>query len=146
MLHGRFAPRGVVVSQPILRVCRRGDGTWSLQGLIADPWPGPMIKNPPPIVIHNGTIELAGDVDEDDAAADFRVPASWPARARAVNRDAEVVRAEGSSPRESTTGKSQGPEPARSALNRGVAILRDVSLKIEAAEAGRLRFEGSSSR
>ena len=47
VLHGRFAPREVVVSQPTLRLCQRSDGTWNIQGLIADPWPGPTIKNPP---------------------------------------------------------------------------------------------------
>ena len=63
LVHGKFEPREVIVSQPTLRLCRRRDGTWNLQGLIADPWPGPVIKNPPPIVIRNGTVELFG-VDE----------------------------------------------------------------------------------
>ena len=39
---------------------------------------------------------------------------------------------------------SKGPAPAGPALDHGVAILRDVSLKIEAAEGGRLRFEGTA--
>ena len=63
LFHGQFEPREVIVSQPTLRLCRGRDGTWNLQGLIAEPWPGPVIKNPPPIVIRNGTVELIG-IDE----------------------------------------------------------------------------------
>ena len=55
-------PREVVVTHPTLRLCRRQDGTWNLQGLLADPWPGPKLVNPPPITIQNGTVELC---DED---------------------------------------------------------------------------------
>src|SRR5208282_1779914 len=111
VLHGRFAPREVVVSQPTLRICRRNDGTWNLQGLIADPWPGPMIENPPPIVIRNGTIELVCDLDgEDDAAI-----AEGPTTVRqGIAQEAA---------RQSTPSKSPSPEPARSLLNQGVAIL-----------------------
>src|SRR4051812_32322562 len=32
---GKFEPTEVVVAQPTLRVCRRADGTWNLQGLLA---------------------------------------------------------------------------------------------------------------
>src|SRR5208337_629161 len=168
VLYGRFAPREVVVSQPTLRLCRRSDGTWNIQGLIADPWPGPTIENPPPIVIRNGTIELVGDVDAEDDAVGLPVPTLRLARGREHDPDGEVVRARDSTPRpqgdaaiaealpavrqgiatqtarESTPTKSQGPGPAGSLLNQGVAILRDVSLRIEAGEGGRLRFEGSA--
>ena len=37
--HGRFVPREVIVAQPKLRLARRKDGSWNLQGLLADPWP-----------------------------------------------------------------------------------------------------------
>jgi len=168
VLHGKFVPREVVVSQPTLRICRRSDGTWNLQGLIADPWPGPTIKNPPPIVIHNGTIELVGDMDPEDDAAGLPVPALRLARVRGFDRDNQVVRARGSTPRPredaaiaaappavrqygtaqtprvSTPTKSQSSVPAGSSPNLGVAILRDVSLRIEAGEGGRLRFEGTA--
>src|SRR5262245_16753157 len=60
MLKRRFVPREVVVALPTLRLRRRKDGTWNLQGLLADPWPGPMLKTPP-ILIRNGTIELADE-------------------------------------------------------------------------------------
>jgi hypothetical protein len=58
MLKGRFVPREVVVAQPTLRLHRRKDGTWNVQGLLADPWPGPPVKETPPILIQNGTVEL----------------------------------------------------------------------------------------
>ena len=62
MLKGKFEPREVVIAQPTLRLKQRKDGTWNLQGLLADPWPGPMMKTPP-IRIQNGKIELIdGDV------------------------------------------------------------------------------------
>src|SRR5271166_3103211 len=96
VLHGRFAPREVVVSQPTLRLCQRSDGTWNIQGLIANPWPGPTIKNPPPIVIRNGTIELVGDMDAEDDAGVLPVSPLRLARVRGLDRDNEVVRARGS--------------------------------------------------
>ena len=47
----------MVVSQPTLRLRQRRDGTWNLDGLLADPWPGPWIDTPP-ITIKNATLEL----------------------------------------------------------------------------------------
>ncbi|MDR3635954.1 MAG: hypothetical protein P4L84_19285, partial [Isosphaeraceae bacterium] len=58
MLKGHFEPREVILAQPTLRLCRRRDGTWNFQGLLADPWPVPRVKETPPVVIQNGTIEL----------------------------------------------------------------------------------------
>jgi hypothetical protein len=57
-MEGRFAPTQIDVAQPVLRVFRRKDGTWNLQRLLADPWPGPRLKTPP-VLIQNGTVELA---------------------------------------------------------------------------------------
>ncbi len=57
---GRLEVRDVVVSQPTLRLRRRRDGTWNLDGLLADPWPGPWIETPP-ITIQNATLELIPD-------------------------------------------------------------------------------------
>jgi hypothetical protein len=57
LLEGKFLLREVVVAQPELRLRRRKDGTWNLQGLMADPWPGPPMQTPP-ILIQNGTLEL----------------------------------------------------------------------------------------
>jgi len=61
MLKGRFEPSEVVVAQPTLRLRRRADGSWNLQGLLASPWPGPMSKTPP-VQIVNGTVELSDGV------------------------------------------------------------------------------------
>jgi hypothetical protein len=65
MFKGRFVPREVVVAQPTLRLRRRKDGTWNFQGLLADPWPGPPLKETPPVLIQNGTVEL---VEGDDSS------------------------------------------------------------------------------
>lgn len=65
MVDGRFEPTEVAVSQPTLRLIRRKDGSWNLDGLLADPWPGPPM-NTPPIQILNGTVEL---YDADDPTA-----------------------------------------------------------------------------
>ncbi len=59
LLKGHFEPQEVVVSYPTLRLCRRRDGSWNLQGFLADPWPAPPLKQAPPVTIQNGSIELA---------------------------------------------------------------------------------------
>ena len=51
LLRGELDVREVDVVQPTLRLCQRPDGTWNLQGLLADPWPGPWLDKTPPIVI-----------------------------------------------------------------------------------------------
>jgi hypothetical protein len=112
VLHGRVEPREVAIFHPTLRICRRRDGTWNLQGLIADPWPAPVIKNTPPIIITNGTLELIGVDDAETGLTTAKAP---------------IV-----------------AEPAGGPPIPGVAILRDVTLRIEADESGRLRFEGSA--
>ena len=66
LLKGKFVPREVVVAQPTLRLRRRKNGTWNLQGLFADPLPGPPLKETPPLFVQNGTIEL---VESDGASA-----------------------------------------------------------------------------
>lgn len=71
MLEGRFEPSEVVVAQPTLRLIRRADGTWNLQGLLASPWPGPVMKTPP-IQILNGTVELVEGLPNSPATAILR--------------------------------------------------------------------------
>ncbi|MBV8382865.1 MAG: hypothetical protein JOZ63_09670 [Planctomycetaceae bacterium] len=71
MLRRQFVPSEVVVAQPTLRLRRRKDGTWNLQGLLADPWPGPTVNATPPILIQNGTVELC-DGDARAAATVLR--------------------------------------------------------------------------
>ncbi|MBV8488797.1 MAG: hypothetical protein JO161_11005, partial [Planctomycetaceae bacterium] len=69
LLHGRFEPGAVIISQPTLRLCQQRDGRWNLQGLIADPWPAPAIENPPPIFIRNGTLQLIGSDGAEGGSA-----------------------------------------------------------------------------
>lgn len=69
MLKRQFVPREVVVAQPTLRLRRRKDGTWNIQGLLADPWPGPPMKGTPPILIQNGTVELSDPNSPEGATA-----------------------------------------------------------------------------
>lgn len=61
LLEGRFEAREVMVAQPILRICRRRDGTWNLQGLLADPLPVPDLLATPALVIEKGTVELCDE-------------------------------------------------------------------------------------
>ena len=80
LLNGRFEPSGVTIAQPTLTLCRRRDGTWNLQGLLADPWPGPAMKTPP-LQVLNGTVELC----------DGTVGATPRAVLRDVNIKAETI-------------------------------------------------------
>jgi hypothetical protein len=54
---GKFEPSKIIIGQPTLRLRAKKDGKWNVQGLLADPWPGPWIETPP-IQIRNGTVEL----------------------------------------------------------------------------------------
>lgn len=67
LLHGRLEPREVIVSYPRLRITRREDGTWNLQGLLADPWPAPPLPNEPVVMIRKGTVELVDDQGDEEA-------------------------------------------------------------------------------
>ena len=71
LLRGRFEPSTVVVTHPTLRLGQRLDGTWNLQGLLASPWPGPVMKNPP-VQILNGTVELSDGPPDAPALAILR--------------------------------------------------------------------------
>jgi hypothetical protein len=166
VLRGRFEPREVIISQPTLRLCRRSDRKWNFQTLLADPWPAPAIKNPPPIVIRNGKVELIG-VDESDAdSVSSTDPPPGVARVKGLARDLQVMRTRQAGSRSqgllpvpvsSLEGKEataqeaprefpaiKDTEAGGKQSDRGVAILRDVSLQIEAAGDGRLHFEGSA--
>ena len=119
LLHGRFQAREIDVSHPNLRLCRRKDGTWNLQGLLASPLPDMAIQDPPPVVIRNGTVELV-----DDEEGEPGVKLTGPAALRPV-----PVRA---------------PEAGTPEGRGGVAILRDVMLQVQAVEGGRFHFEGTA--
>ncbi len=57
LLWGKPAVREVLVAHPLLRIKRRNDGTWNLQGLLADPFPQTNLPKPV-VTISKGTIEL----------------------------------------------------------------------------------------
>ena len=154
LLHGRFQAREVDVSHPTLRLCRRKDGTWNLQGLLASPLPDMSIQDPPPIVIRNGTVELVGD-EESEAGVKLTGPTALrPVPVRRAGVDSEVVRARDAAAKP----RSPAADPAAAARPQtrapavpgvadgrgGAAILRDVMLRVEAAPGGRFHFEGSA--
>jgi hypothetical protein len=57
---GKFDPREIIVAHPVLRLTRRSDGSWNLQGLLADPWPhSPDMR--PVVRISKGTVELCAE-------------------------------------------------------------------------------------
>jgi hypothetical protein len=64
LLHGRFEPTEVSVSQPVLRITRRADGSLNLKGLLADPWPAPPLATDPVIRVKNGRVELIDESGE----------------------------------------------------------------------------------
>jgi hypothetical protein len=125
LLQGHFASGRIIIGHPTLRLKARNDGSWNLQGLLADPWPGPWIETPP-IQIRNGTLELYPR-EESNQASEASPPSSGGSLASAA--------VQGSS------------STARAAADLSPAILRDVSLKIEAgARPDRdLKFEGTAS-
>ena len=71
MIKGRFEPSEVIVAQPTLKLRRRKDGSWNLQGLLADPWPGPVMKTPP-VEIIKGTVELSDGASRASGSAILR--------------------------------------------------------------------------
>ena len=117
---------------PTLRLRRRRDGTWNLDGLLADPWPGPWIETPP-ITIQNATLELIPDENRRRHRA--ALAKSPMAASMVVSRR---VRREDSSPLAECDRRSE--------RNRSPAILRDVTLNIEAAgrRPENLKFEGTA--
>ncbi|CAN5735911.1 hypothetical protein BH23PLA1_BH23PLA1_32650 [soil metagenome] len=68
LLRGKAEPKQIILAQPTLRLARRQDGTWNLQGLIADPWPAPPLEDPPTVLIRNGTVLLDVEGQETPAA------------------------------------------------------------------------------
>jgi hypothetical protein len=58
LMDGKYRPREIEITHPTLSLCRRNDGSWNLQGLLADPWPAPPLETDPPLKIKNGTIRL----------------------------------------------------------------------------------------
>jgi hypothetical protein len=64
LAQGRFEPSEIALTQPVLRVRRRKDGTWNLQGLLADPWPAPPLTRLPTVLVKGGRLELIDDASD----------------------------------------------------------------------------------
>jgi hypothetical protein len=128
LIRGQLEVREVKVAQPSLRLRRRRDGTWNLQGFLADPWPGPWLDHTPPIIIEGGTLELIPD--EEPAAGAGSSGAASPAQLATAGSGPEADSPEAT------------PSPVKP--GDGAVILRDVSLKIEQADGSLFRFEGSA--
>jgi hypothetical protein len=126
LVRGDLEVREVVAAQPTLRLRRRRDGTWNLQGMLADPWPGPWLEATPPIIIENGTLELTPDEEVSDASAPAPVAAAW------------------ASSTTNTAVPSALPAKSEISAGRGAVILREVSLRIESAGGFLFKFEGSA--
>ena len=58
LFFGKAGTREVFIAQPRLRLRRRKDGSWNLQGLLANPWPKTKLPRPT-VTISRGAIELA---------------------------------------------------------------------------------------
>jgi hypothetical protein len=70
--HGRFIPTEVDVAQPTLRIKRRKDGTWNLQGLLAHPWPDKPLPVRPVVMIKGGIVELLTEGEDTTPAKVLR--------------------------------------------------------------------------
>jgi AsmA-like C-terminal region len=144
LFKGHLELTQIVVSHPTLKLCRRRDGTWNLQGLLADPWPGPWLEHSPPILIENGTLEL---VTDDDAPA----PAPAPGRsgpAQPAEGAIAQVSARGAGGAGLRTGGAPVPVSSASFIaarpGRAPVLLREVSIRIEQAAGFLYRFTGTA--
>ena len=143
LAQGRLEAREVVVSHPTLRLRHRRDGTWNLDGLLANPWPGPWIETPP-ITIQNATLELIPDEEPTSSAL---TPKESARTSQTLGAPVISVSGTGAEVGESRLPSPWiAPAPTRGAANRNTAILRDVSLNIKEAEGNpdALEFEGTA--
>ena len=145
LTEGVFEPREIIVGQPTLRLRARRDGTWNLQGLIADPWPGPWIETPP-INIRNGTLELYPC--EEPAPSSDRPPDDARGKLSSASQASPAARAGPENPPQVSLPRTSAvPSPnGHGAVDQSPAILRDVSLTIKPVPnaIGCLEFEGTA--
>ncbi len=126
LMRGQLDLHHVLVVQPSLRLCYRRDGSLNLKGLLAHPWPGPLLDKTPPIVIQDGTLELVPDEEglpEVGSAGD-------------ASGDPEE--------KSPDLPPTSGPSPSRPGGARGVVVLREVSIHIKQVGALLFVFEGSA--
>ncbi len=138
MAQGEIDLHEVHVSHPTLRLRRRRDGTWNIQGLLVYPWPGPWLERSPPILIQNGRVELSEEDAESPAESEKAAAASAAALIVGSGKGAGPT-AERASP---LAGLSPPQLPSRP--GRGPAILHDLTLKIEPAGKFLYTFEGTA--
>ena len=146
LAEGKFEPSKIIIGQPTLRLRAKKDGTWNVQGLLADPWPGPWIETPP-IQIRNGTVELypydePSSTSERPPSSPARTPLSPAAQVHSAGLDSSAALQSPRSP-----GAETSSAMARSLAGHSPAILRDVTLNIKSSAKGQrdLIFEGSAS-
>jgi hypothetical protein len=138
MARGEIELREVQVSHPTLRLRRRRDGTWNIQGLLASPWPGPWLDHSPPISIRNGRVELIADEEPllDSSSVDQGPFTALASR----SKEAPASKAE-----DATLLPSLLPrEPKSRSGSASKAILHDVTLTIEPIAKFLYAFEGTA--
>ena len=128
LFRGKIDMREIDVALPTLRLVERRDGTWNVQGLLADPWPGPVLEKAPPINIRNGTLEL---VTDDDALAGPSTQGSPPNGA---------VEAEDDLGAGDQTGADSPARPG----SKGAVILRELNLRLDSLGELKFKFDGSA--
>ena len=146
LAEGQLEPRTIVVGTPTLRLCCRQDGTWNLQGLIADPWPGPWIETPP-IVIRNGTLELYPCEESGSTSEGAPEPSAGSLAKAATTKQSSDRATKGAASSASSPATIPPARTVRGASDGSPAILRDVSLEIEPVGQrveGYLKFDGSA--
>jgi hypothetical protein len=142
----KFEPSKIIIGQPTLRLRAKKDGTWNIQGLLADPWPGPWIETPP-IQIRNGTVELY-PYEESSSTPErpLSSPAGTPLSPLATGLPAAPSPST-SLPSPRSPGAEIPSAMARTLADHSPAILRDVTLTIKPGAKGQrdLKFDGSAS-
>jgi len=133
MTKGRFEPREVRIARPTLRLARRADGTWNLQGLLADPWPGPRGAALPPIKVEDGTVELAdeGKKEGPPLAILREVAIDIPAATAAGSPVAFELSAKGDLFDRVHVEGTFDPSTGRVALAKGVLIRLNLSRSLQ---------------
>jgi hypothetical protein len=137
MVQGQIELHEVRVSHPTLRLRRRKDGTWNLQGLLVYPWPGPWLEHSPPIVIQNGRVEV---LEDDQSPANAGTGTGSPIASVGGRSGQGGISGEISSLLPGILPPQSGLLPSGS----GPAVLHDLTLKIEPAGKYLYTFEGAA--
>ncbi len=135
MFNGEADIREIDVVQPTLRLIQRHDGTWNIQGLLADPWPGPWLEKTPPIIIREGKLELITEDDPHTGPTTAGLSSMPPFNARQARPLAPGPAAPA----------ALNPRDRDVATNPNAAvILRDLSLRLDSLGGLKFNFDGSA--